>query len=200
MMMIKATYNDKPFVVDILTQAYDSNSSVNYLIRQDNERTLRIKQLVEYAFETCWQSGEVYLSNDRKGAALLLRHDKEQTTVTSLLRDIKFAVSTIGILHLARVMAVEKYKKRTRPKLDNYLYFWWYGVKPGYQGEGAAKELRDEIFALADKRGLPILAETTGEKHSRVYQRWGLTLYHQWTTGQGTITYYFLLRHPQAIR
>jgi hypothetical protein len=63
--MIQASYSDKAMVVEILTKAYDANTSVNYLIKQDKKRTRRIKRLVEYSFETCWQFGEIYLSSDK---------------------------------------------------------------------------------------------------------------------------------------
>jgi GNAT superfamily N-acetyltransferase len=87
----------------------------------------------------------------------------------------------------------------TRPKLPGYLYIWYIGVYPDYQGQGPAVELRNEIFALADKRKLPILIETTGEKHRKVYQHCGFELYHTWTIGQNIISYYFLLRQPKSL-
>jgi len=196
--MIQASYSDKAMVVEILTKAYDANTSVNYLIKQDKKRTRRIKRLVEYSFETCWQFGEIYLSSDKKGVALILMPEKEKTTLKSIGRDAKLAFCSIGITNVPRVMKVENYKKKTRPKFPDCLYFWYYGVVPDHQGQGSATELKNEIFALADKRQLPILIETTGEKHKNVYQRYGFELYHSWTIGNNIITYYFLLRKPKS--
>jgi hypothetical protein len=196
--MIQAFYKDKSLVVDILTRAYDSNSSVNYLIKQDKKRQRRIKRLVEYSFETCMQFGEIYLSSDKKGVALILIPAKEKTTLKSIFRDVKLAFFSIGLSNVSRVYKVEQYKKKTRPKLHDYLYFWYYGVDPENQGSSSAIELKNEIFAMADKRNLPILIETTGEKHKNVYQRYGFQLYHSWTIGNNVITYYFLLRQPKS--
>jgi hypothetical protein len=60
--MIQAAYKDKYLVVDILTKAFDSNKSVNYVVKQDRKREKRIRKLMDYSFELCWESGEVYLS------------------------------------------------------------------------------------------------------------------------------------------
>ena len=196
--MVKAYYSDKALVVDILTKAYDKNTSVNYLIKQDKKRLFRIKRLIEYSFETCWHFGEIYLSSDKKGVAFILNPEKQKVTLRSIFLDLQLAVYSIGITNIVRVLKVERYKKMTRPKLHSYLYIWYIGVYPDYQGKGPAIELRNEIFALADKRQLPILIETTGEKHRNVYQHCGFELYHTWTIGQNIISYYFLLRQPKS--
>ena len=43
--MVKARYADKAFIVSILLASFDQNSSVNYIIKQDNKRQERIKGL-----------------------------------------------------------------------------------------------------------------------------------------------------------
>lgn len=51
--MLRADYNDKDRVVDILVSSFDDNKSVNYIIKQDTKRTQRIKRLMEYSFDIC---------------------------------------------------------------------------------------------------------------------------------------------------
>jgi hypothetical protein len=36
--MIRAGYKDKPLAVDILTQSFADNKSVNYIIKQDQKK------------------------------------------------------------------------------------------------------------------------------------------------------------------
>lgn len=36
--MIKAVYTDKALIVDILTKSFDTNQSVNYIVKQDENR------------------------------------------------------------------------------------------------------------------------------------------------------------------
>ena len=64
--MKQALYTDKEIIVEILLNAFDSNKSVNYVIKQDKRRIHRIKKLMEYSFEMCWHFGEVYLSDYKK--------------------------------------------------------------------------------------------------------------------------------------
>lgn len=35
--MIKANYNDKNLIINILTKSFDSNQSVNYIVKQDKK-------------------------------------------------------------------------------------------------------------------------------------------------------------------
>ena len=70
--MIRAEYTDKNLIVDILTKSFNDNQSVNYVIKQDNGRIDRIKNLMKYSFDMCYSFGDVFLSDDKKGCALIL--------------------------------------------------------------------------------------------------------------------------------
>ncbi len=83
--MITAAYKDKNLVVDILTKSFEYNKSVNYIIMQDGKRNKRIRKLMEYSFEVCFQFGKIFLSDDGKGCALIVFPDKKKTTFKSIL-------------------------------------------------------------------------------------------------------------------
>ena|ERR1035437_9531458 len=89
--MIRAEYNDKNRVVDILTTSFDDNKSVNYIIKHDKKRVKRIKKLMEYSFDMCYFFGDVFLTDDKKGCALILLPDKKKTNLKSIYR-IKYLV------------------------------------------------------------------------------------------------------------
>lgn len=57
--MKKATYRDKDLIVDILAKSFDTNQSVNYIVKQDNRRLQRIKALMDYSFEVCYLFGDI---------------------------------------------------------------------------------------------------------------------------------------------
>ena len=59
--MKKADHNDKNLVVDILTKSFDTNQSVNYIVKQDQKRVKRISALLNYSFEVCHMFGDVFL-------------------------------------------------------------------------------------------------------------------------------------------
>ena len=51
--MIKATYQDKDRVVDILAESFDDNQSVNYIVKQDKKRIC--KKLNRKIILAIWQ-------------------------------------------------------------------------------------------------------------------------------------------------
>lgn len=67
--MKNADYKDKSLISDILTNSFDSNQSVNYIVKQDGKRFKRIRALMDYSFEVCYLFGDVFLSDDRKKPA-----------------------------------------------------------------------------------------------------------------------------------
>lgn len=76
--MTRANYSDKSHVADILTQSFEDNKSVNYIILQDSKRTQRIKALMNYSFDVCFSFGQVLLSEDKTGCALILFPEKKR--------------------------------------------------------------------------------------------------------------------------
>ena len=90
--MIRAAYTDKDLIIDILTQSFKNNKSVNYVVKQDKNRLKRIRVLMEYSFNLCWEFGEIYLTEDRNGVALILFPYLKKTTVKSIGWDLKLAV------------------------------------------------------------------------------------------------------------
>lgn len=49
--MGKAELSDKALVADLLARSFDENSSVNYIVHQDDKRKVRIKSLMGYSFD-----------------------------------------------------------------------------------------------------------------------------------------------------
>ncbi|HEY5391120.1 MAG TPA: hypothetical protein VIJ57_03310 [Hanamia sp.] len=58
--MVKACYEDKEFIVDILVHSFYDNRSVNYIIKQDRKKDERIKKLMKYSFDLCHYFGDVF--------------------------------------------------------------------------------------------------------------------------------------------
>ncbi len=150
--MVKAEYNSKTLVVDILTKSFDTNQSVNYIINQDEKRKKRIKNLMEYSFGVCYLFGKVFLSDDKKSCALIVLPDKKKTTLRSILLDIKLIFSCITFSNVNRAMKREAKIKKLQPK-DLMYYLWFIGVQPKHQGmtiwlQNAQKTLENQMSKL----------------------------------------------------
>lgn len=95
--MKKAENSDKDLIVKILSLSFNKNSSVNYIIRQDNKREKRIQALMDYSFDVCHLFGDIFLSDDNTACALIVYPDKKKTTLRSIWLDLALIFRCVGI-------------------------------------------------------------------------------------------------------
>jgi len=138
--MIRAQHTDKNLIVSILVSSFDDNKSVNYIIRQDTKRVDRIKWLMEYSYDVCNLFGDIFLTEDKKGCALLILPDKKRITIKSILLDAKFAFTCLGISNINKAMNREAKIKQVHP--NGLLYYLWFiGVGSSNQNKGIGSQL-----------------------------------------------------------
>lgn len=174
--MIKATYTDKPLIVDILTQSFADNKSVNYIVKQDNKKIQRLGRLMEYSFDYCYWFGQILLSDDKQACALIIFPDKKRTTLKSIIADLKLITSCMGIANLKKAMQREKTIKQKHPD-TLFTYLWFIGVKPENQNKGAGTALLHEIITASKKDNRPVLLETSVERNLPWYKNNGFEAY-----------------------
>ena len=85
----------------------------------------------------------------------------------------------ITVPRVPQVLKREGILKKYRTK-EPHLNFWFLGVDPDKKGMGGVMDLKNGIFALAEKQQLPILLETSVERNKNVYERFGFRTYHTW--------------------
>jgi ribosomal protein S18 acetylase RimI-like enzyme len=169
--MIIANYSDKPLIVHILSQAFDTNNSVNYTVKQDEKRQERIRKLMEYSFDVCYLFGTVYLSDDKKACAL------------TLLPDARLALKVIGLNRVKRVLDREAKIHSGYPKESPLFYLWFLGVEPAHQGKGIGKALLNELIAESRQKRRPLYLETSVPDNVSFYQKYGFEVYNQLNFG-----------------
>jgi hypothetical protein len=173
--MKKATIADKPIIVDILLKAFDLNGSVNYVIKQDKKRAKRIKKLMEYSFELCFRFGDVMLTEDKLGVALLLFPKEKSTSLKNILLDLKLAIQVIGLNRIFKILERESKIKKNHPY--DMIYLWFIGVQPKMQGNGLGSLLLKEIIKKSNAKNQPIYLETSMEQNLPFYKRAGFEIY-----------------------
>ena len=176
MLMINANYQDKSLIIDILTQSFESNKSVNYIVKQDRKRIKRIKALMDYSFEVCYEFGEVFLSNDRKACALVLFPDQKRTTLKSIILDLKLIFSCVGLSNITKALSRESKIKQRQPKEPMY-YIWFIGVDPGSQNSGIGSQLLKELLDESKRKQRRVFLETSTAKNIPWYQKFGFEVY-----------------------
>ena len=191
--MIKATSQDKSLVVRLLAESFQENKSVNYIVRQDDGKFNRIRALMDYSFEMCFQFGEVWLSEDDKACALILFPHQKRTTIRSIWLDIKLVFSAIGLSGLLKALDREGKIKAKQPKID-MAYLWFIGVDPVFHHEGIGSKLIKEIISESDAKQLPVYLETSTVKNLPWYKALGFQIYNQLELNY---TLFFLKRGPE---
>lgn len=176
--MKKAEYTDKALIVDILTKSFDTNQSVNYIVKQDEKRIKRVSVLMDYSFEVCYAFGDVFLSDDKKACGLVLYPDKKKTTVKSILLDVKLILSCVGIENIKKTLNRESMIKNIQPKELMY-YLWFIGVDPEYQNTGIGSIFLDELIEDSKLKGRPIYLETSTLKNLPWYEKFDFKIYHE---------------------
>lgn len=174
--MIRADYKDKSLVVKILAASFADNKSVNYLIKQGNKKNKRIRALMEYSFDVCYLVGDILLSEDKKGCALILFPDKKKVTLRLILLDIKLAISCLGPGNLKKTMMRETKIKKAQP--GGLLYYLWFiGVDPAEQNKGIGSRLLEYVISEASSQKRTICLETSTLKNLPWYKKYGFTIY-----------------------
>lgn len=189
--MKNATTENRASVIDILSQAFDANQSVNYIIRQDSRRASRIRALIAYSYDICSMFGEVILSEDQNACALIFYPDKKRTTLRSTLLDLKLIITSIGIRNVYRTLRREALLKRVRPD-ESMCYLWFIGVKPVFQHRGMGSRLLKSIIENSAQEKRPVYLETSTRENLPWYEKLGFETYHEQKMGY----YLQFLRRP----
>jgi GNAT superfamily N-acetyltransferase len=174
--MLKAGYKDKELILDILCKSFDTNKSVNYVVKQDNHRKRRIRTLMDYSFEICFRYGRIYLSNNKDGCALILFPDKKKATLKTILLDAKMVISSVGLSRVKKVLKREAKIKVAYPD-KQLLYLWFIGVNPEVQHKGIGSDLLKEIIKESNALKRPIYLETSMQENIEFYNKVGFTVY-----------------------
>lgn len=180
--MMRATLNDRELVADILTRSFIDNKSVNYIIKQDEKREQRIRDLMEYSFDICNLFGDVFISDDRNGCALIVMPDRKKVTINAILLDIKMALSVIGLSNIKKVISRESAINKIHPGKAIY-YLWFIGVQPSEQGHGVGSQLLNEIIQKGISEKKTICLETSTLKNIPWYDKHGFKIYREMDFG-----------------
>lgn len=180
--MIKADCNSKALVVKILTSSFRSNKSVNYIIKQDGKREQRLRSLMEYSFDVCYLFGNIFLSEDKKGCALMVLPDKKKTNLTTILLDLKLIFYCTGFANVKKAIKREAKIKELQPKEPIY-HLWFIGVDPAEQNKGIGSALLAELIKDGTSMQRTICLETSTLKNIPWYEKFGFKIYNELDLG-----------------
>lgn len=194
--MVPAKRQDKDTIIQLLTEAFDKNQSVGYIVKSGPDRKKRLRYLMAYSFELCYRYGEVYVTEDRTACALLAYPRKKKGfTLMPLWLDVMLIFKTIGISGIKKALARESAIKANYPRTP-FLYLWFIGVDVRHQGKGIGSALLSEVMEVARRGNLPVYLETSTLKNLPWYKRFGFSVFKEIFPGYRL----FMLKSPDPER
>lgn len=175
--MRKANISDKNLVVEILTESFKDNKSVNYILKEKASKSRLIKDLMIYSFNIGIRYGDVFLSDDAKACSIILFPKRKKSFFYSTYQDLFLIAKVIGVKKLFTVMKKEKDVKLKHPDND-FAHLWYIGVYDKFQGKGIGTKLLSEIKAHYKKKGLNIYLETSTEPNIPFYKKNGFDVFY----------------------
>jgi ribosomal protein S18 acetylase RimI-like enzyme len=174
--MIEAGKIDKNLVINILAASFDTNKSVNFIVKQDKFRTWRIRKLMEHYFYLGLWFGKVLLNDNKTAAAIVIYPERVKPTPRYILAKLKLFFQCVGI---RKIFAVNKRQKLIEKYLPSYpyLHLVFFGVDPSSQLKGVGSRFLTEILDLASKENRGLQLETSNEKNLPFYRKQGIEVY-----------------------
>ncbi|CAM4208017.1 Acetyltransferase (GNAT) family protein [Pedobacter westerhofensis] len=176
--MRKAKRSDKERIVELLRLSFIDNLSVGFLVGSSSGRNTRIRRLMEYAFDVCYEFGEVVVNEEGSACALLFYRHLKQFSLSAVWLDIKLLFGVIGFARLKKVLHREKLIENQHPK-GPFCYLWFIGVDPAVQGKGIGSGLMAALLSKMDAQDLPVYLETSVARNISFYQKFGFQVFHQ---------------------
>ena len=165
----KFILQNKSVILDILCESFDQNTSVNFVVKQDDKRKQRLRILMAYSFYKGLKSGEIYLNESKTACVILIDPAKKKTNLKSIFWDLKLMFKCIGLGNVKNVLKHEKLIKEGHPKVD-FMHLWYIGVKTSSQGQGLGSELLHQLIVKTKK---PLFLETSTQRNFPFYEKHG---------------------------
>lgn len=163
-------------IVTILTNAFEDNQSVNYIVKQDQRRLNRIRWLMRYAVATGEDFGKVWLSPDLRAGAVTILPGAKRTTVASVRRDVALALLSTGLRNVYKTLRREARIKALHPK-EPFCHLWFLGVEKEMQGQGIGSRLLQRILDHYDAQQRAVYLETSTLRNVPWYEKFGFEIY-----------------------
>lgn len=168
--MRKASQSDKKKVVEILTESFIDNKSVNYILKKGGNKERKIKDLMNYSFNLGMKKGDIFINEENNACSIIMYPKKKKYDFWSLIQDIKLVKNVIGLKKVIKVSKKEKEVSNHHPE-NNFAHLWYIGVEKKSQGRGLGTDFLNKICTYYKEKDLKIYLETSTEINIPFYKK-----------------------------
>ena len=178
--MIIAKKQDRDHIVSILHSAFEpikDNNSINFIVKQDHKRSDRVKYLMEFLVDDCFDFGEILLSDQRNACILLKYPHTAKLTMAVIIRHVVLAFKCVGLSNVYKVLKRQAVIRKHHDVKEACITPVIMGATSDVKGFGFGarllKQLKDE---REEATVLPVIFETTTDANLSMYKRFGFKL------------------------
>ncbi len=188
---------DFDHVADMLGRAFDDDPFANFIVKQDNRRSERVRRDM-YRVLTKWTHpyGETYVTEGFKGAALWNPPNGRPHGLWTDLRMLSDTARNSGLRKLLPLMSAFNQLEKQHPQEPHY-YLAVIGVDPSFQGRRIGSQLMTPVLERADREGMPAYLESSKDVNIPLYERHGFRVTGEVQMGRNGPTLWPMWRDPQ---
>jgi len=195
--MIKAGKIHKERIIGLLADCFDTNKTVNWIVKQDTKRKQRIHDLMDYSFEACLDSEQIWLSDDRNGVIICSMSDDKLPFLEEAYLTARFILKVTGIDRIGKILRRERYVNSFHPQEEEFLYIWFIAVDKSQQGKGIGGKMLQMVMDKSNMEQIPVYLETSTQRNLNFYLKHGFEVYHVSEKKMFGYELYFLRKLPE---
>lgn len=176
--MIKATREDRQITIDLLLEFFKNNQNILSIVKNDSKTPQRLIHFAEYLFEWALAIDALYLTERKKGFAIIYLSDKKLKILKQIQLGLKLIFKVITIYRLLKILK-RRLKileiRKIETKNSKYLYCYGLGIDKNHRGyfngdHSPIIEVKHFIYDIIEQYQLPMYAETINPRNKRLYE------------------------------
>ena len=172
--LLLASFGDKQLIVNILTEAFQKDPCLNWLVEKVNNRN-KLKVIVNYVVDETLCAGSIFFTNDKKAVVLWKNENKEKFSFRFIKRNLAFLFQ-MGIKCVVKNLKMGNVSHTHFPKDSKYYYLYMIGVLSEAQGKGLASKLMNPILQDSKLKNVPVFLETANPRNVEIYKKKGFEI------------------------
>jgi len=172
--LILATRKDKQLIVTILTEAFQYDPCLNWLVENVNNKN-KLEVIVNYVVDETLCTGHIYFTNDKKAVVLWKNENQEKFSYQFIKRNLSFLFQ-MGIKCVVKNLKMGNVSHTHFPKDSQYYYLYMIGVLNAEQGKGLASKLMNPILTDSKLKNVPVFLETANPRNVEIYKKKGFKI------------------------
>lgn len=172
--LILANRKDKHLIVSILTEAFQHDPCLNWLVENVSNKN-KLKVIVDYVVDETLCTGHIYFTKDKNAVVLWKNENQEKFSFQFIKRNLSFLFQ-MGIKCVIKNLKMGNLSHTHFPKNSRYYYLYMIGVLSEAQGKGLASKLINPILQECKLKNVPVFLETANPINVDIYKKKGFEI------------------------